>query len=182
MKYIAILLVIVAFSCKTVTTPAMEAKAEEISNFIAAKNFEFQATTVNPLSTNELNQLANSGLLPPGDSTNRINLQGRGDFMRITGNTVTASLSYYGTRHFATLNNRDNGIELEGPIENYNVTEDENGRKEISFDASNDTENFTINITAYPGGKANIYISSTKRNSISYDGVIKEFNPEEFKK
>ena len=60
-------------SSKTTATPEEIAAMEKM---ISNKQFEIQAQWAQPMATQSLNSIANSGLLPPGSTASQIDISG----------------------------------------------------------------------------------------------------------
>ena len=180
MKYVLIALIGLLIGCKTSENLKPLSLAPNTETWLVTPSFEIQCTVARPLVSSGLSQVANLNLLGAGNSVNRIDLGGRGDFLRITDTKVKATISYYGVQRTTNANPNENGIILDGTIENYTAKYNEKkNTKHISFDTRHQLESYTIDITIYPGGSCFIEVTSSRRDSINYDGIIKEFTPAE---
>ncbi len=178
MKTIIILFIstLVLISCGTTEMVNLTSiqNPSETQQMILNRNFEFSASFANPMATNELNQIANSNLLGPGNSAGRISLIGNTNYLIVRNDSVNAYLPYYGTRQVITgIGNSTNAIQFEGLAKNYESNYDaKNNRTRVSFSAENGTENYDITITIYESKNADVSVRSSQRNGISYDGTI----------
>lgn len=167
-------------SCGTSREVSAEDKSR-LDQIINNQFFKIEAQFARPLTTNALSQIANAGLLAPGDNATQINIQGNSSYLKFEGDTVSADLPYFGERQFGGGYDNDTGIKFEGipkDLEIENV-EDKN-LYIIDFDINQDTENYQITLRLYPNLKALININSSQRFPIRYDGTIKAINvPEE---
>lgn len=165
---------IMCLGCATTRNTTNDLAA--IDALIAAGNFEITATWAKPLVSNELYQIASSGLLPPGSQASQISLIGNSNYVRFLDGTVTGYLSYYGTQQQAKRNS--NAITFNGIPENYQViTRKQNNGKQIDFDIVNDSERFAVSIVIYPNKNTRINISSSTRSAIAYTGTIQTTAP-----
>lgn len=168
-------------SCGT----SREASSEDLArldDMIQDQYFEIEAQWAMPLATNAMNQIAISGLLPPGDSASQINIQGNSDYFKFEGDTVTADLAYFGERQMGGGYNRNTGIEFKGVPNDLEITNDkEKQHYIINFNIDDDTENYQVSLRLYPNLNALIYVNSTQRNSISYRGNLKDLDAQEEK-
>ena len=177
MKYLLIALIGILVSCKTAETSQTSNPEHTYETWISEPAFEIKCTVAYPFVTNALSQIANSDMLGAGNTVNRINLQGRGDFLRISDGMVLADISYYGTQQFASINSGGGGIILNDPVEDYELTYNhKKNRTHITFKASHELEHYEIGITIYKSGNCEINVNSSRRNYIKYDGRIEEFN------
>jgi hypothetical protein len=107
---------------------------------------------------------------------NRINLTTNPNFLKIEGDQVTADMPYFGVAHTAIgMGSGEAGIKFEGNPKDYKVEfNDKKLKAIIKFDATNKSENFDVILSVYKSGSASLNITSSKRNSITYDGRITE--------
>ena len=102
----------------------------------------------------------------------RISLQGNPTYLKIDDNNVDAYLPYFGALHSPTIGG-GGAIKFEGTVKNYKVKYNDKKKKAtVLFNAKNTSENFDINLSIYKSGKASLSVTSNKRNSITYDGVV----------
>ncbi len=104
----------------------------------------------------------------------RINMMSNPNYLKIENETADVFLPYFGVVQTPNLMGKG-GIEFSGEVNDYKV--DFNDKKQktlIRFNARNGSESFTINLTVFKNGNASLMVSSSGRNSISYDGKIKE--------
>jgi hypothetical protein len=176
MKYLLIALIGILLSCKTSETLKTSNLDHTYETWLSEPAFEVKCTVAHPFVTSELSQIANSTLLGSGNTANRINLQGRGDFLRISEGVVVTDMSYYGTQQFAVSNTGSSGIILNGPVEDYELAYNQKkSSTHISFKASHELEHYEFDITLYASGNCTIDVNSAKRNFIKYDGVMEVY-------
>ncbi len=172
-KTLAILQILA--SCGANKTPKYSVEERsQLKELVEEKQISMQARWANPMATASLNSIANSGLLPPGSTVNRIDLQGMRSFLEIKGDSVIADLPYYGERQIAgTYNNNDVGIKFRGVPEDYKaVFNEKKGAYEIQFSIDNKTENFDVNALLFPNKSFTIYINTSQRLTINYQGIL----------
>ncbi len=104
----------------------------------------------------------------------RINLTTNPNFLKVKGDQVSADMPYFGVAQSAIgYGGGDTGIIFEETPKKYNVEfNDKKTKAVIKFDANNKSESFNVILHVYKNGNASLSISSSKRNSISYDGKI----------
>lgn len=168
-----IILLILSVSCGS----KREASAEQISQLdqmVEDREFEIDAQWARPLVTNSLNQLANAGLLKPGDNASQISVQGTNSFLRFEGYTVSAYLPYYGERQFGGAYDNDGAIEFEGVPRDLEINKNEDKNYySIEFNIQKDAESYKVNLVLYPNFKGLINVNSAQRFPIRYEGNIK---------
>ncbi len=176
MKYILIALIGILVSCKTSETSQTSTLVAANETWLNEPSFEINCTVAFPFVTNALSQIANSNMLGAGNTVNRINLQGRGDFLRISDNKVLADISYYGEQRFGSANANNIGIVLNDAIEDYEVSYNQKKKRtHIYFKATHEMEHYEFHITVYPSGNCDMNVNSSKRTFIKYEGDLKEF-------
>ncbi len=111
----------------------------------------------------------------------RINLIGNTNYMRFKNDSINLHLPYFGVRHSGGGYDREGGINYEGPLKNLEINENpEKNRIKLNFKAEQNSEDLSFIVVIFSGGKVNTSVTSSQRNTISYDGEI-EALPEKFK-
>ena len=152
-----------------------EADTEALKNLVEAKSFEIESTWAVPQTTNSINSIGASGLLPPGSTANRINLIGNANHLRMEGDSVSAYLPYFGERQFSGGYATNNAIVFEGVPENYKVSKNKkNQNYKISFQINDKTESYKVTVLIYPSLNSSIRVTSSQRFPITYTGNAKE--------
>lgn len=145
-----------------------------IHALISSKSFEFTADWANPMVTQSMTAVANSGLIPPGSNVSRINLTGNPNFIKIVADSVSASLPYYGERQFGGGYGSATGIEFNGIPEGYDQTFDaDKGKYTISFNIKDTSDRYYVTMAIFPSKSTTVAVSLNNRNSIRYEGAIK---------
>ncbi|WP_419211641.1 DUF4251 domain-containing protein [Maribacter sp. X9] len=146
---------------------------EELQSLLETKSFEFKADRVNPMATQSLNAISNSGLLPPGSNAGSIQLNGGNNFLKIMGDSVSANLPYYGERRFGGGYGSDAGIEFNGIPTHYSqIYNKDRKRYDITMQLDQKMESYNLNLSIFPNKIANLTISSNQRNTIRYSGNV----------
>lgn len=112
---------------------------------------------------------------------NRVNLIGNTNFIRFEDDSVTVQLPFYGVRHSGGgYNSGYGGFEFEGIPENLQIQQDrENDKINIAFEANDGTENLNFHIILYPNGNARTSVTSSQRDSMSYQGQVGPYEEDE---
>jgi len=133
----------------------VKANYSKIKTLIESNNFDFEGTWVNPLGGTRRSLVTNPNRL------------------RIIKNNADGNLPFFGVMHQSGYTNNV-GIEFNNQMEDYKISfNDESQRISISFLVKNKSERFKISIDITSNGGAKVIVSSNKRNTISYDGIIK---------
>lgn len=169
-----IVLSMVLLGCSAANKVKDAEELRTLHELMASKAFRFKAQTANPMATRSMNAVANSGLIQPGSTVNRIDIIGIDNYLVIKGDSVMADLPYYGERQIAgAYNSTQIGILFNG-IPNRFQMEFIDKRKayEILFNISNRTEVYDVTMVVFPNKNTSVHINSSQRLTISYHGAI----------
>ncbi len=157
-----------------------EAQSKALDDLVTQKSFQIESDWAYPLVTNSFSNVANSGLLPPGNNANAINLTGNSNYIKMYGDSISMYLPFYGERRLVGgYNNKDIAIKYDGVAQEIEITKnDKKQAYEIEFLARNRTESFRVFITVSPGLTANISINSSHRTSMRYRGTASKLPQE----
>lgn len=125
----------------------------EVKSIVESKNFEFDASTANPMKGRTVNLTTDYGLTIKSDS-------------------VYSYLPYYGTAYNASsFGSTDSPMIFNQPMENYTSEETKSGYM-VKFKAKNksDVVDFTLHISE--SGSTSLSVSSMNRQSITYYGNL----------
>ena len=130
--------------------------------------------TASPIAQREINQL--TFLLPQGSSPNRILLTGGEDYFKMIGDSISVDMAYYGTRQMGgPYEFNRTGIQINVKPKLYEAKYDE--RKKIyrlKYRAHDNRESFNIVVKIFPSLKAEMYINTSHRTAINYNGFVTE--------
>ena len=159
---------------KTVVTNAT------LDNIMKQEAFMISVKTAEPLVTNALAQIANSGILPPGNIISRIDINGQGYFIKVDGQNVSTNLPYYGERQMGGGYGDDTGITFDGTARDLQITkDDEKQTYQVSFSVDNTSETYVFFIDINTGMNSSARVRSSHRNSIRYSGTVTKLENEE---
>lgn len=157
----------------TSTKMGSPTEIEALKSLMTTKSFEFTADWANPMVTQSLTAVANSGLIPPGSSISRINLAGSSNYLKVFGDSVSANLPYYGERQFGGGYGSSTGIEFKGLADDYVQRFDaDKGKYNISFKIKDKAEQYFVMMDVYPNKSTSISVNTSNRLSIRYDGEV----------
>lgn len=146
-----------------------------VDSLIAKRQFRIVNQWALPTMSSSMMEISSSGILGPGNSGQRIDLSGSGNFLEIKGDSVKAILPYFGERQMGGGYNSDGeGIQFEQVVEQFKI--DYNNRKNhhtVKFRANNGTESFELTLYVYPNKKSSLLVSSSQRDAIRYQGTIR---------
>ena len=145
-------------SCGSLDGPVDEGKYQELQEIVNSKEF----------------QIENNWALPVGGGN--INLIGNPNHIIFKEDSVDIFLPYFGVSHTsADYGGSEIGIKYNGTVQDLQIKENSSkGNIELEFDANDESENFNFIINVYPNKKTRTRVSSSRRNTISYEGEITE--------
>ena len=173
MRILCTYLFLIALLSGCSSTKTVIDDSHEIHTLVSSKSFEFTADWANPMVTQSLNAVANAGLIAPGSTISRINIAGMGNFLKVSKDSVSADLPYYGERQFGGGYGAPTGIEFDGIPDNYR--QEFNAEKQfytVSFQISDASDRYQVNMNIYPSASSSVTITMTNRFSIRYEGNV----------
>ena len=151
----------------------MEPNAK-LDKLMEQKAFSIAIRSAEPLVTQALSQIANSGMLPPGNSISRIDVTGSGYYIKVQGDSVSANLPYFGERQMGGGYNSNAGIEFDGMAKNLEIIKDETKQSyTVKFSIDSSAEDFFVNVAVGNNLTSTTAIRSSHRNRIRYSGTVK---------
>lgn len=173
MRHIGIVLILLfAIGCSSTQMPIDPAKEKELKDMIMNKEFKLLMNTASPLNTMEINQFA--FMLPNGSTPNRILLTGGEDYFKMSGDSISADMAYFGTRQLGgEYNYKKGGIIFNGAYKSYKMKYDDKKKMyTLSYRINNKRESFNINVKIWPNWKCEVYINTSHRTAINYNGFV----------
>lgn len=158
-KAVVIILLALAGFKTTYAQEANKVKSQkassEIQALINSKNYVFVAQTVLPIG----------GRL--------INLTSSYD-VRVSGDTVTSNLPYFGRAFVAPIDPSKGGIRFTSTNYSYKVKERKKGGWDITILPEDTKDVRQMLLTVSESGYGTLQVASTNRQQISYNGYVKE--------
>lgn len=159
---------LMACASNAVTPQQQRALAQAIST----PQLHFETEWVTPLG-NDATQLLNT-LQPAGNVVNGNRIYATNGFLIIRNDSIIANLPYFGRRQVSGGNPGNTGIKIEDKLSDWTVLENKKDEKEtIRIRAEENSESYTLFLTMYASGTANISLNSSQRQSLSYQGTWK---------
>jgi len=103
----------------------------------------------------------------------QVDLTTRENFLRINKEHAAADMPYFGRAFSAGYSASDGGVQFEGPMETYEVIKNDKKRRltiKFKIKGPDDTYTCTLNVSA--PNSAILSVISTRRQTISYSGVV----------
>ena len=172
-----LIIAIAAFtvSCSVNKIDSKEGFKKISDRFDSNETIRIDVTSANPLNTYATQTVLNQLMRNSGDNASRIDLLGDGHYLEFNSNRAVANLPFFGERrqNVGYNSSNDSGINFDEKPEDFKVDilEDRN-KIEASFEASQGIEIFEVDVVIYGNGNAVIYISSSSRTRIEYEGIV----------
>lgn len=176
MRYIGIILVLLfIIGCGSTQMTVDPAKEQELKDMIMNKEFKLLMNTASPLNTLDISQL--SFMLPNGSTPSRIFLNGGEDYFKMSGDTISADMAYFGTQQLGgEYNSNKAGIIFNGAYNEYHMKYDEEKKiYTLSYKINNKRESFNINVKIWLNWKCEVYINTSHRSAINYNGFVSKY-------
>lgn len=169
LKFTALLLV------TTISVANAQTDKATTTKIVNDKNFIFVATSAIPLNTMDVSRVLNKMAGPTTGGT--INLNTDNYDLRITPDSVISYLPFYGRAFNATPyggNNDESGYKFTSTKFTY---ETKKGRKkgwDIAIQTKDVKDNVRMNLSISEGGYATLSVVSMNKQSITFNGYLKE--------
>ena len=138
---------------------AKQENYEKIKALVKSKKIEIRALKANPTKG------------PQVDLTTREN------FLIVSNDSARADLPYYGRAYSGGYSSGDAGIIFSNVMENYQEKwNDKKYNVTITFRAKGPDDSFNCTVSIYSPENASISISSNKKQSIRYSGILTSKN------
>ena len=137
------------------------AKAANLKNMIESKSYIFKANQAYPMGGGQ------------------VNLTSSNYDLKLSNDTLTAFLPYYGVSYSAPINPTEGGIKFTTTKFDYKVVQKKNGNYQVTFKPKNlnpRTPEDVVNmyLTVSQGGYATLQVISINRQGISFNGWLEE--------
>lgn len=175
---VLVLVCVLAYGCSS--TKKVLVSNPELDTMMEQESFAFTVKFVEPQVTAALAQIGNSGLLAPGNTISRIDVTGSGYFLKLNGEHVSADMPYYGERQMGGGYSSDTGIKFSGTTKNLKIIKDEEKKSyQVTFSVANSSENYFFTISLTSALSSSVWVQSSQRNRIRYQGKISKYTSEE---
>jgi len=128
-------------------------KEQSVETIIGAQHYTFKAQSVHP-------------------TRGRV-VQLNSDYdLRVSGDTVTSYLPYFGRAYSAPMDGRGGGIDFTSKQFEYNQKARKKGGWDITIKPRDVTDVRELFLTVFENGSASLRVSSNNRETISYNGYV----------
>ncbi len=170
-KFIMVCFVVnsLVLSCGSAKSKATPEQINTLNTLVSNKQFIIESDWAYPQASMAMQQV--SDLLGSSNNAGAINLTSNTNFLKIKGDSITSHLPYFGERQMNVgYGGSDSAITFKGLIANYTTHTNKNNSTSIEFDATSNSEVFTVTITLWPNLNSEMVFNSSSRNSIRYSG------------
>lgn len=169
-KILFMLFAVISFTVNAQTDKATTKRIVE------AKNFTFIASTAMPMNSAEINSILTR--MPGANGGGNINLTGQNYDVRISQDSLVAYLPYYGRSFSAPMGRDDTGYKFTSTKFDFESKERKKGGWQISLNPKDTKESVRMSLTIGVNGYATLTINSNNKQSITYNGYLKESKKE----
>lgn len=173
-QIIIVLCFLIVSSCASHKSLISQEVMVAFDALVKSRQFEITSDMLYPQNSMALQNVLNTMVLQGGNNANAISLIGNSNFLKISGDSITSYLPFYGERFMnVDYGGSDSSIELKGLLKNYQLEQHKDKSYTISFDAQSKKEGFSVFIRLYPNMRSEIYVSGISRSPIRYSGLFK---------
>ncbi len=169
LKFLCVTIISIFIAGNTIAQKPDEA---EISRIVESKKFIFVADNATPTNSAELNRVMNS--MSGGITAGSINLNGQGYDLKITPDSLTAYLPYYGRSYSAPIGQNEGGVKFKSKKFKYKSKKNKKGSWDIELNTNDINENYRMSLNIGKTGYASLSLSSNNKQNITYNGYITE--------
>jgi len=169
------------WSCKSNQIAKTETKAKHLAvleTLYAQNHYRIDIQVAYPFTSTATTQVANTLLRYTGDTPNRVDLRGDGNFLEIKNDSVKGYLPFFGEQRLSagSYGGQNLAIHFEEPTKELIKKINTNKAKlELDFSASQkgtDNDRYDITIEIYANKNVRVNITPVNRTFIRYDGRL----------
>ena len=169
------------WSCKTNSIAKIEAKAQDMAlleSLQTQDDYRVEIEVVYPFTSAATTQASNLLLRNTGDTANRIDVRGDGNFIEIKNDSVKAYLPFFGEQRLSAgdYGGTDLSIQIEESLKDFSKQiNTKKGKLELDFMAhqkGQQNEKYEVNLDIYPNKTVNVNITPVYRTFIRYSGSL----------
>lgn len=134
---------------------AQNLKPEQVEKMLDTKHFSFEPLT----------------MIPQSGGTKQLT---HGFSLKISGDSLNCYLPYFGQAYSASIGTNDAGFNFTSNQFDYSVVPKKKDSYQITIKVNNKTSNPIFNITVYNNGTAYVQANSNDKQTISYNGYLKQ--------
>lgn len=149
-----------------------------LDSLYSQHDYRVDIDVVYPFNTLATTQVTNLLLRNTGDTANRIDVRGDGNYIEIKNDSVVGYLPFFGERRLSAgaYGGANASIHFEEPLRAYKKEMIlDRGKLLLTFKAEqkgSDNENYEIQINIYPNKQVSVDVSPVYKTFIRYDGHL----------
>ncbi|WP_299049148.1 DUF4251 domain-containing protein [uncultured Polaribacter sp.] len=180
MRLLIIGFLCILYSCATTKKAINDAEIERFKNIVSNENIELEFEWAKPTAL-LTNVQGIQNLLPNGSSVGNINLIGNPNYFRIYNDSLAIELPYFGQQQLPNgYGNRENGITFTGKPEKKEIFYNNDKQQyTLKFWARSKEDSYVFVVELFPSNVSYLYVNSTNRTNINYDGSWQIITKEE---
>jgi len=93
---------------------------------------------------------------------------------RVSKDTLTSNLPYYGRSYSASINPSENGLSFVTTSFDYSVKTRKKGGWQVTIKPQKANDVREMDFTIFDNGSASLYVSSNNREAISFNGIVSQ--------
>lgn len=164
-------LLITAFTLVGLNAVAQTDKATT-AKIVEAKTYTFVARSVTPLNTQDISMVMSK--IPGAMQGGTINLSETYYEVRVTPDSVVAFLPYYGRSYNAPINQTEGGIKFTSKKFEYKSIKGKKRGWDTLVQTKDVPENYRLAFSISDEGYVTLSLNSNNKQSVSYQGYLKE--------
>lgn len=180
MRLVVACLMMFFVSCSSLKYNATDAEIANLKDIVKSKKIALSFDWAQPIGLN-MGVTGLQSLMPPGSTTNNINLIGNPNFLNINKDSIHMDLPYYGQQQLGRgYNTNDTGVSFKGtPYKTE--TEFKENKYILKYWLDSKYDDYRIIITLFANKKSVLRVNSSHRTTINYDGTWKPLTEEKNK-
>lgn len=173
-RIITVLICCAFIGCAAKKNSVSPQKVEDLHALIKSKSIHINSERAMPMMSNAMQQVLNSQILGPGNSSRSINIMTTTNYLKISGDSVSVNLPFFGElQSGAAVNLNDTSIAFEGKPTKYTSTyNDQKKNYKLIIHFKTKRESFKMYVTLFPNLTTDISVLSSHRSSIGYKGAV----------
>jgi hypothetical protein len=164
-------LAIATFAFVSLSVMAQTDKATT-AKIVEAKSYTFVARTATPLNVQDISSVL--GRMPGAMQGGSINLNETHYEVKVTPDSVVAFLPYYGRSFSAPINQTEGGVKFNTKEFTYTSKRGKKRGWDILVQTKDAKENYRLAFNIGDEGYATLSLNSNNKQSITYQGYLKE--------
>lgn len=143
----------ILYSCKSTDPLVKQRQIEEFDGKIAGERYTFTARHAYPMSGRNITLTSEYTL-------------------KITPDTITAYLPYFGRAYTAPAPSDEGGIKFVSTDFDYKISEKQKGIYRVSVEIKDHPNNYRLSMLIGENGWGSLHVNQRDKQSISFEGVI----------